>query len=167
MTRETYLYGRGGGSGVYFLLFFCVVIVGGVLVAGMGATGIPVAGGRITPATVTLFYFAVAGFVGWLAWREVQSERFKTASQRPIELDAHEIVAPATPNRRRMVRLTYSGITELKVDSDGGESWLHIKHDKGRLAISSEAMESYTAFQRMLTSLELRVSLARAPRKAG
>ena len=91
-----------------------------------------------------------------------------TSSQRPIELSASEIIAPAAPNRRRMVQLSYAGITDLKVDTEDGEAWLYIRHRNGKLAISSEAMESYTAFQRMLTSLELRVSLARgAARKAG
>ncbi len=167
MGRETYLYGRGGGTGAYFLLFFAVVIVGGMLLAGSSADGIRVAGIGVSPAIATLAYLGLAGFGGWLAWSEVQSERFKTASQRPIELGARAIVAPANPDGRRMVKLSYTGITELKVDTGKGEPWLYIKHQNGKLAISSEAMESYSAFQRMLTSLELRVSLARGAMRAG
>ena len=74
---------------------------------------------------------------------------------------ARDADAPAMPDGRRMVKLSYVGITELKVDTGRGEPWLYIKHPDGRLAISSEAMESYSAFQRMLTSLELRVTMAR------
>ena len=161
MVRETYLYGRGGGSGAYFLLFFAVVIVGGVLLATSSPDGIRAAGLHISPFLATLAYLAIAGFGGWLAWGEVQSERFKTSSQRPIELGNRAIIAPAMPDGRRMVKLSYVGITELKVDTGRGEPWLYIKHPDGRLAISSEAMESYSAFQRMLTSLELRVTMAR------
>ncbi|HCQ65404.1 MAG TPA: hypothetical protein DIU07_09720 [Rhodobacteraceae bacterium] len=161
MGRETYLYGRGGGTGAYFLLFFGVVIVGGMLLASSSASGIRVAGIGISPAIATLAYLCVAGFGGWLAWGEVQSERFKTTSQRPIELGPRAIVAPAFPDGRRMVKLSYTGITELKVDTGKGEPWLYIQHQNGKLAISAEAMESYSAFQRMLMSLELRVSLAR------
>lgn len=166
MSRETYLYGRGGGTGAYFLLFFGVVIIGGMVVTGASAAGIRVGAVSISPTQAILAYLCVAAVGGWLAWREVQGERFKTASQRPIELSANGITAPAMPNRRRMVQLSYSGITDLKVESERGEPWLHIKHRDGKLAISSEAMESYTDFQRMLTSLELRVSLARGARKA-
>ena len=167
MGRETYLYGRGGGTGAYFLLFFGVVIVGGVLLASSSSEGIRIAGIGISPAVSTLAYLGVAGIGGWLAWGEVQSERFKTDSQRPIELGPRTIIAPAIPDGRRMVNLAYTDITELKVDTGKGEPWLYIKHRKGKLAISSEAMESYTAFQRMLTSLELRVSLARGAMRAG
>ena len=166
MGRETYLYGRGGGSGAYFLLFFGVVIGGGALLALVGSTGIQFAGIRISPAFITLVYLAVAAFGGWLALGELQSERFKTKSQRPIELDQGAIVAPANPDGRRMVKLSYAGITEMKVDSGKGEPWLYIKHRNGKLATSSEAMESYSAFQRMLTSLELRVTMARGARQA-
>lgn len=168
MQRETYLYGRGGGAGAYFLLFFSLVVVGGVVLMASSAGDIHAAGITISPAAAILVYLAVVGLGGWMAWREVQGERFKTSSQRPIELSASEIIAPAAPNRRRMVQLSYAGITDLKVDTEDGEAWLYIRHRNGKLAISSEAMESYTAFQRMLTSLELRVSLARgAARKAG
>lgn len=166
MNRETYLYGRGGGTGTYFLLFFGVVIFGGVVLANTSADGLHVAGIEFSPALVTLAYLGVAGLGGWLAWNEVQSERFKTASQRPIELGPRSIFAPAVPDSRRMVKLSYAGITELRVDTGRGEPWLYIKHRNGKLAISSEAMESYSAFQRMLTSLELRVSLARGARQA-
>jgi len=167
MSRETYLYGRGGGNGTYFLLFVGVVIVGGVLLANSSADGISIGGVGISATVITLAYLVVAGLGGWLAWTEVQSERFKTASQRPIELGPRAIFAPAIPDSRRMVKLSYAGITELKVDTSRGEPWLYIKHREGKLAISAEAMESYAAFQRMLTSLELRVSLARGARKAG
>jgi len=167
MGPETYLYGRGGGTGAYFLIFFAVVIIGGILLATSGADGIRLAGVQISPALATLAYLAVAGFGGWLAWGEVQSERFKTKSQRPIELGPGGILAPAMPDARRMVELSYADITELKVDSGRGEPWLYIKHRNGKLAISSEAMESYSAFQRMLTSLELRVTLAKGRKQAG
>lgn len=167
MSRETYLYGRGGGTGAYFLLFFGVVMIGGMVVTGASAAGVRVGSVSISPTQAILVYLFVVAGGGWLAWREVQGERFKTASQRPIELSASGITAPAMPNRRRMVQLSYSGIIDLRVDTDRGEPWLHIRHRDGRLAISSEAMESYTDFQRMLTSLELRVSLARGARKAG
>ena len=167
MGPETYLYGRGGGTGAYFLLFFALVIIGGVLLATAGADGISLAGIHINPAVATLAYLAVAGFGGWLAWGEVQSERFKTKSQKPIELGPGGILAPAIPDGRRMVELSYAGIIDIKVESGNGEPWLYIKHRDGKLAISSEAMESYSAFQRMLTSLELRVTLARGRKSAG
>ena len=166
MGSETYLYGRGGGSGAYFLLFFALIIIGGILLATSSAEGIRLAGLHISPALATLAYLAVAGFGGWLAWGEVQSERFKTKSQRPIELGPGGIVAPAIPDGRKVVKLSYADILELKVESAKGEPWLHIKHRDGKLAISSEAMESYSAFQRMLTSLELRVTLARGRQQA-
>jgi hypothetical protein len=152
---------------MYFLLFFGVVIVGGALLAATGSTGIAIAGLRVSPAIVTLAYLAFAGFVGWLAWGEVQGERFKPKTQRPIELGPGGIVAPTAPDGRRSVALSYDGILELKVDAASGEPWLYIKHRDGKLAISSEAMESYSAFQRMLTSLELRVTMARGARKPG
>lgn len=167
MGQETYLYGRGGGTGTYFLLFFAVVIVGGVLLATSSANGIRVVGVQVSPAFGTLVYLGVAGVGGWLAWGEVQGERFKSKSQRPIELGPGGIVAPVTPDGRRTVKLTYAGIIELKVDSGAGEPWLYIKHRDGKLAISSEAMESYSAFQRMLTSLQLRVTLADGRSKTG
>ncbi len=167
MGRETYLYGRGGGNGAYFLLFFVVVILGGVLLATSSPDGIRFAGLHISPAMATLAYLAVAGFGGWLAFGEVQIERFKPKTQRPIELHAGAIVAPASPDGRRMVKLSYAGILELQVDPSNGEPWLYIKHRDGKLAISSQAMESYSAFQRMLTSLELRVMLARGAMQAG
>ncbi len=167
MGPETYLYGRGGGNGVFFLLFFALVIVGGALLATSGTNGIRLAGMQISPAIATLGYLMIAGFGGWLAWSEVQGERFKTKSQRPIELGPGGIVAPAVPDSRRMVKLSYADILELKVDMGDGEPWLYIKHRGGKLAISSEAMESYAAFQRMLTSLELRVTLARGRMQAG
>lgn len=166
MGPETYLYGRGGGTGTYFLLFFGVVVVGGALLAFSGSEGIGIAGMRISPATATIAYVAVAGSVAWLAWSEVQGERFKSKSQRPIELGPGGIVAPTAPDGRRSVALSYDGIVELRVDSSNGEPWLYIKHRDGKLAISSEAMESYSAFQRMLTSLELRVTMARGARRA-
>ena len=167
MNRETYLYGRGGGTGLYFLMFFGVVIVGGMIVTGASSAGLRIGAVSISPTVAIMAYICVVAVGGWLAWREVQGERFKTASQRPIELSANEIIAPAMPNRRRMVQLSYAGITDLRVDSGKGEPWLYIKHNDGKLAISAEAMESYSAFQRMLTSLELRVSLARGARMAG
>lgn len=166
MSRETYLYGRGGGTGTYFLLFFGVVIFGGVVLTTVSPDGLRIAGLGISPAIATAAYLGIAGLGGWLAWNEVQSERFRTASQRPIELGPRSIFAPAVPDSRRMVKLSYTGITELKVDTGRGEPWLYIKHRNGKLAISSEAMESYSAFQRMLTSLELRVSLARGAKQA-
>lgn len=107
MSRETYLYGRGGGTGVYFLVFFTVVIVGGMLLTGATAGGTHLGALSISPALATLAYLCVAALGGWLAWNEVQGERFKSASQRPIELSAREIIAPALPNRRRMVQLSY------------------------------------------------------------
>jgi len=166
MGQETYLYGRGGGTGTYFLMFFAVVIIGGILLATSGADGIGFVGIHVSPAFATLAYLAVAGFGGWLAWGEVQSERFKTKSQRPIELGPGGILAPTVPDGGRMVELSYAEIVELKVDSGKGEPWLYIKHRKGKLAISSEAMESYSAFQRMLASLELRVTMARGSKQA-
>ena len=166
MGSETYLYGRGGGSGAFFLLFFALVIIGGILLATSSAEGIRLAGVQISPALATLAYLVVAGVGGWLAWGEVQSERFKTKAARPIELGPGGIVAPAIPDGRRMVKLSYADIIELRVDSGRGEPWLYIKHRGGKLAISAEAMESYAAFQRMLTSLELRVTLARGRKQA-
>ncbi len=162
MGHETYLYGRGGGNGTWFLLFFATVILGGVLLATSSAAGIWIGDTHVGTASVTLVYLAVAGLSGWFAWTEVQSERFQSKSQRPIELSNGEIIAPSAPDGRRMVRLSYAGITEMKVKSGRGEPWLYIRHSNGKLAISSEAMESYSAFQRMLTSLELRVTLARS-----
>ena len=110
---------------------------------------------------VTLGYLGIASLGGWLAWGEVQGERFKAKSTRPIVLGPGGILAPAIPDGRRMVKLTYDGITELKVDDGTGAPWLYITHQEGKLAIASEAMESNAAFQRLLTSLQLRVTLAR------
>lgn len=167
MGQETYLYGRGGGTGTWFLLFFGVVIAGGVLLATSNPEGIRVAGVHVSPALATLAYLAVAAAGGWLAFGEVQVERFNSKSQRPIELGPSGIVAPAVPDGRRLVKLTYAEILELKVDTGRGEPWLYVRHRGGKLAISSEAMESYSAFQRMLTSLELRVMMARGRNRAG
>lgn len=166
MGRETYDYGRGGGTGVYFLGFFAIVIVGGALLATTGGSGVRAGQLQLTPAVATIAYLAVAGFGGWLAWGEVQGHRGASKNRRPIELRPGAIVAPANPAGRRLVELTYSGIVELRVDSERDAPRLYIKHRNGKLAISSEAMESHAAFQRMLTSLELRVTMARAKRKA-
>lgn len=165
MGRETYDYGRGSGSGKYFLGFFSIVLVGGILLATSGQSGARADGLQIGPALATLAYLGIAAFAGWLAWGEVQGKH-NAKRRRPIELKPGAIVAPANPAGRRLVELTYAGIIELKVDGGTDAPWLYIKHRKGKLAISSEAMESHAAFQRMLTSLELRVTMARAKRKA-
>lgn len=166
MGSETYTYGRAGGTGAYFLLFFVVVIVGGVLLAASGETGPKASAAVLNPSLATLTYLAVAGIGGWLAWTEVQGSRPSGKAQKPIELKPGTIVAPINPAGRRLVELSYAGIVELKVDNASGTPWLYIRHRDGKLAIASDAMESYSAFQRMLTSLELRVTMARGRRKA-
>lgn len=166
MGSETYDYGRGGGSGAYFLGFFAIVIVGGAVLATAGESGLRAGTLHVNPALATIAYLAVAGFGGWLAWGEVQGQRGASKNRRPIELRPGAIVAPANPAGRKLVELTYSGIVELKVDRDSEAPRLYIKHRNGKLAIASDAMESHAAFQRMLTSLELRVTMARAKRKA-
>ncbi|MCB1336816.1 MAG: hypothetical protein KDK10_04940 [Maritimibacter sp.] len=165
MGHETYDYGRGNGSGKYFLGFFAIVLVGGILLAASGQSGARPEGLQIGPALATLVYLGLAGFTGWLAWGEVQGHH-NAKRRRPIELMPGAIVAPRNPAGRRLVELSYAGITEMKVDRGSDAQWLYIKHRNGKLAISSEAMESDAAFQRMLTSLELRVTMARAKRKA-
>lgn len=166
MGSETYSYGRGGGTGLFFLLFVVVVIVGGALLATSGASGFRPTGASVGTTLATLAYLAVAGIGGWLAWNEVQGARPSGKAQQPIELRPGTILAPSNPAGRRLVELSYSGITELKVDNVAGTPWLYIRHRNGKLAIASDAMESYSAFQRMLTSLELRVTMARGRRKA-
>ncbi|PIE06856.1 MAG: hypothetical protein CSA74_10345 [Rhodobacterales bacterium] len=166
MGHETYLYGRGGGTGIWFLLFFAIVILGGAGLAMSSAEGIWIGDTHFGPEPATLVYLGIAALGGWLAWSEVQGERFEAKTQHPIELGSGEIIAPAAPDGRRMVSLSYDGITELKVDAGKGEPWLYITHRNGKLSIASEAMESYTAFQRMLTSLELRVTMAQVEKQA-
>lgn len=166
MGSETYTYGRAGGTGVYFLLFFVVVILGGVLLATNGDSGLRANSAALGPSLATLAYLAVAGVGGWLAWNEVQGARPSGKVPKPIELRPGTIVAPANPAGRKLVELSYAGIVELKVDNVAGTPWLYIRHRDGKLAISSDAMESYSAFQRMLTSLELRVTVARGRRRA-
>lgn len=167
MERETYLYGRGGGSGAYFLTFVLIVLAGGIVIAGPGSQGLHLAGRDISPGLVTLGYLLVAGFGGWLAFGEVQSERFTPKTARPIQLDATGLTAPAHPDARRTVKLAYSDITKLSVDTRQDRPVLHLTHKRGKLMIPADAMESLADFNKMLTTVEVRVMLARGTHLPG
>ena len=161
MGRETYAYGRGGANGVFFLVFFAVVTFGGILLATGSAAGIEARGLPLGPAGATFAYITVAIAGGWLALSEAKGVMRSRRDQSPIELRPRAIVAPSSPAGRKLVELTYDGITDMRVETASGEPWLHIRHRDGKLAICGAAMESRAAFDRMLTSLELRVTLAR------
>ena len=65
MNRETYLYGRGGGTGLYFLMFFGVVIVGGMIVTGASSAGLRIGAVSISPTVAIMAYICVVAVGGW------------------------------------------------------------------------------------------------------